>query len=359
MERIYFWEMNTIHEDPISEDHLSTSRRRHKGRSRRSTWIAEDSDTTSQGQANRLRVSEDRERMTLNPGSSLKSSSKDLPKYYRSAFLYSWGFFVLAYALVYLPGKIASAFLASLSARGPVIFHHKILFTNVVGWERGDALSIFSAPMVVDFLQSVAYTSLFLTLKRFEGIWRILSFWLMFHSLLRLTGCILSGMVSGEEFGYVAAWLYMNSAVLFVLFFLSILTMLGFSALQTKWALETAFSKHMVMKKNRQDYLLSFIGLPVLCGILFIGILHGIDWGALSYGQFQSTDWWASAHEMTLLSQAFLVYGAMAAFVLLYKDQEIICQRDLRMQKIKPQVVGLSLLIPWVGRILLGQGWFW
>ena len=131
------------------------SRRYSKDRPRRSNLIAEETDSLTKSSDTRLRVDEDRERMTLNPGKSLKSSAKDLPKYYRSAFLYSWGFFVLAYAMVYFPGKIASAFLASLSSRGPVIYHHKILFTNVVGWERGDALSIFSAPLVADFLQCV------------------------------------------------------------------------------------------------------------------------------------------------------------------------------------------------------------
>ncbi|NDC72352.1 MAG: hypothetical protein EBZ62_02695, partial [Sphingobacteriia bacterium] len=149
-----------------SENRNRKSRRYSKDRNGRSALIADETDSLTKSSDTRLRVDEDRERMTLNPGKSLKSSAKDLPKYYRSTFLYSWGFFVLAYAMVYLPGKIASAFLASLSSRGPVIYHHKILFTNVVGWERGDALSIFTAPLVVDFLQSVLYTTAFLALKR-------------------------------------------------------------------------------------------------------------------------------------------------------------------------------------------------
>ncbi len=342
-----------------SENRNRKSRRYSKDRARRSNLIAEETDSLTKSSDTRLRVDEDRERMTLNPGKSLKSSAKDLPKYYRSTFLYSWGFFVLAYAMVYLPGKIASAFLASLSSRGPVIYHHKILFTNVVGWERGDALSIFTAPLVVDFLQSVLYTTVFLALKRIEGYWKILAFWLMFHSYLRLTGCVLPGMVSGEEFGYVAGWLYMNSAVLFILFFLSILAMLGLSALLSKWAMECAFSKHMVMKKKRQEYLVFYLGLPVLSGILLIALFHGVDWSALSLGQFKVNDWWASVHELTLLGQALLMYGAAAAFVLLYKNQEILCQRDLRMQKINPMVMGLSLLLPLFGRIVLADGWFW
>ncbi|MFM8977509.1 MAG: hypothetical protein ACKOJE_05600, partial [Bacteroidota bacterium] len=76
-------------------------------------------------------------------------------------------------------------------------------------------------------------------------------------------------------------------------------------------------------------------------------------------GQFKVNDWWDSAHELTLLVQALLMYGAAAAFVLLYKDQEILCQRDLSMQKNSPLVMGLSMLLPLFGRIVLGDGWFW
>ena len=123
--------------------------------------------------------------------------------------------------------------------------------------------------------------------------------------------------------------------------------------------MECAFSKHMVMKNKRQLYLLSYIGLPALSGILLVALIHGVDWPALSFGQFNLHDWWASAHELTMLVQALLMYGATAAFVLLYKEQEIMCQRDLRMQNIHPMVIGLSLLLPLMGRILLGDGWFW
>ncbi len=351
--------MSLAGDDFHFENRSRRSSKHSKDRAKRSSLIAEETDTLTKTSDSRLRVSDDRERMALNPGKSLKSSVKNLPRYYLSTFLYSWGFFGLAYALVYLPGKIASAFLASLSSRGPVIYHHKILFSNVVGWERGDALSIFTAPIVIDFLQSILYTTLFLVLKRMEGYWKICAFWLVFHSYLRLTGCVLPGMVSGEEFGYVAGWLYLNSVVLFILFFLSILAMLGLSALLSKWALECAFSKHMVMKKMRKEHLLFSIGLPAISGILLIAFFHGLDWTALAVGQFKLNDWWASVHELTLLGQSLLVYGAMTAFLFLYKDQEIICQRDLRMKNINPVVLGLSVLFPLAGRIMLGQGWFW
>jgi len=338
----------------------SNKSRRHRGRSNRHTRILEETESSFKGNESRLQIDEDKERMILNPGKSLKSTSKDLPRYYRSAYLYSMAFYVMAYGIVYLPGKIASAFLASLSMRGPVIFHHKILFTNIVGWERSDALSIFSAPIVIDFFQSILYTSAFWGLKRLDGYWKILAFWLMFHSYLRLTGLILPGMVSGEEFGYVAGWLYMSSAILFVLFFLSMLVMIGLSALLGKWALETAFSKHMVMKKKRQEYLLFFIGLPSLSGFIFFGFLHGLDWTELlTTGRMPLADWWASVHEMTLIGESMLMYGAMATTILLYREQEIICQRDLRMQNVNIPVIGIAFVTTLALRVLLGQGWYW
>lgn len=69
-----------------SENRNRKSRRYSKDRARRSNLIAEETDSLTKSSDTRLRVDEDRERMTLNPGKSLKSSAKDLPKYYRSTF---------------------------------------------------------------------------------------------------------------------------------------------------------------------------------------------------------------------------------------------------------------------------------
>jgi hypothetical protein len=345
----------------IPEDEEYSSNKRHKSRRHRSrsALIEDESASFVQGNESRLRIDEDKERMSLNPGKSLKSSSKDLPHFYRSIYCCSTAYFVLAYSIVYLPGKIASAFLASLSLRGPVIFHHKILFRNIVGWEQSDAITIFAAPIVADFFQCIAYTTVFLALKRVSGYWRILGFWLMLHSFLRLTGCIIPGMVSGEEFGYLAGWMYWGSAILLVLFCFSILVMLGLSTLICKWAMEMAFSKHMVMKKKRQAYLFYCVGLPALSGMLLLGLFHGIEWAELSNGQFKLSDWQASVHEMTLLAQSLVMYGLMAASVPLYRGQEIINQRDLRMQRIDFLALGIAIMIPLGARIILGFGWYW
>jgi len=325
--------------------------------SRKRPLIAEEE--SNQGERTSLFSGTDKERMVLNPGKSLKSSSKDLPRYYTVSLIYSFIGFVLAYTLTYFPGKIASALLATVSGRGPVIFHHKILFMNVTGWERSDAVSIFAAPLVVNFIQTLVYGGLFHILKTWSGPWRFLGFWLMGLSFIRFAGCVVPGLVSGEEFGYLAGWLYLNSAFVFVAFLFSIVLILVGSGIFAKWILETAFAKHMILKSHRWTYLLYTVGLASVLGLFWIALVQVVNWNRLASGRFELSSPWDSMHELTLLSQCLLLWGGMSAFLLLYRQVEIIPARDLRMQNVQAPVVVIFLLLPLVIRIWLGQGWYW
>ncbi|MGA1665988.1 MAG: hypothetical protein ACO39U_03255 [Bacteroidia bacterium] len=302
---------------------------------------------------------EDKDRMIFNPGKSLKSSSKDVPFYLRNTALNSFAFFVLAYWVVYFPGKIASAVLATLSNRGPVIFYHKILFTNITGWESSDAISIFTAPLVVNFIQFVLYLALFQWTKEREGPFRQFAFWLFLHSMLRAWGSVLPGVAAFEEFGYLAGWLYLNSSMVFGLSMLSVGILFFLSAVWVLFALETAYSKHLVYKGQRLKYLHYFVGLPILCGSLFLLLLHAISMDFFLKGSGTLPRLGDSMHEMVFLAEFGIVYLAMMIFLPFYREKEFIIVRDLRM--LKPQrwwivsALALGLLI----RLWLDKGWFW
>ena len=333
----------------------STSRKSRKSRS--SQFINEEEDLEGYG-LSRIK-NEDRERMVYNPGKSLKSSSKDVPKYLNVSLAYSTLSFVLAFTLTYFPGKLASAVLASVSNRGPVIYHDKILFLNINGWERSDAISIFTAPLVINLIQTLVFFRLFYFLKALAGPLRFLGFWLMTVSFVRFAGCVLPGFASGEEFGYLAGWLYLNSELIFISLFLSVSVLIAGSALLSRWALETAFTKHLVLKKNRLRYLLYVIGLPTLLGGLWISFMLLLDWNQLATGQFQFLPHSTSMHEYFLLLELFLLWVGMSVFLRLYFKVEIDTVRDLKVLKVNPTVAALLLLLPLVVRIWLGQGWYW
>ena len=302
---------------------------------------------------------DDKERMVYNPGKSLKSSSKDVQSYLRNTALNSFVFFVLAYLAVYFPGKIASAILASLSNRGPVIFYNKILFTNIVGWESSDAISIFSAPLLVNFIQFVLYLALFQWTKKSEGPYRVFAFWLFLHSMMRTLGSVLPGIAAFEEFGYLAGWLYFNSSTAFGLSMLSAGILFFLSAIWVLFALETAYSKHLVYKGQRLKYLHFFIGLPVMAGSMFILLLHSLNVDFFLQGSGTMPRLGDSTHELIYLAEFGIVYVAMMMFLPFYREREFIIVRDLRM--LKPQKVWLlaAIVMGLVFRVFLDKGWFW
>lgn len=302
---------------------------------------------------------DDTERMIYNPGKSLKSSSKDIPYYRRNTALNSFAFFVLAYLVVYFPGKIASAVLASLSNRGPVIFYNKILFTNITGWEGSDAISIFSAPLVVNFIQFVLYLALFQWTKKQEGPYRTFAFWLFLHGMMRAWGSVLPGVVAFEEFGYLAGWLYLSSSMVFGLSLLSLGFLFFLSAIWVLFALEIANSKHLVYKDQRLNYLHSFIGIPVLFGSLFIILLHSLSVEFFLKGSGTLPRLGDSMHEMVYLAEFLIIYGAMMMFLPFYREREFIIVRDLRMLKIQKYWMVAALAMGLAFRFLLNEGWYW
>jgi hypothetical protein len=249
--------------------------------------------------------------------------------------------------------------LASLSNRGPVIFYHKILFTNITGWESSDAISIFSAPLVINFIQFVLYLALFQWTKEREGPFRQFAFWLFLHSMMRAWGSVLPGIAAFEELGYLAGWLYLNSSMVFGLSMLSAGILFFLSAVWVLFALETAYSKHLVYKGQRLKYLHYFIGLPILGGSLFILLLHSISIDFFLKGSGTLPRIGDSMHEMVYLAEFGIVYVAMMMFLPFYREKEFIIVRDLRMLKPQRWWIVSTLALGFLFRLLLDKGWFW
>jgi len=302
---------------------------------------------------------EDKERMIFNPGKSLKSSREDVPKYLQNLSINSTATFLLTYSISYIPGKISSAILASLADRGPVIFHNKIYFTNILGWERVDAISIFSAPLVVHFLEFVLFSYLFNVFKNREGIFRLVFFWLFCHSLIRTIGFALPGIASNEEFGYLSGWLYFGSTTNYVICFLSCVLVFLSSFVTLNFAINTSYSKHLTYKKNRYRYISFLFGIPFIVGTTFITLLHLLDPESFIRGQGSLNSIGESTHELLHLLQFGIIYVGMLMFLSFFKEREFTTVRDLGQLKILKTWILISLFGTIFIRFWLDKGWFW
>ncbi len=152
---------------------------------------------------------------------------------------------------------------------------------------------------------------------------------------MRTLGSVLPGIAAFEEFGYLAGWLYFNSSTAFGLSMLSAGILFFLSAIWVLFALETAYSKHLVYKGQRLKYLHFFIGLPVLAGSMFILLLHSLNVDFFLQGSGTMPRLGDSTHELIYLAEFGIVYVAMMMFLPFYREREFIIVRDLRM--LKPQ----------------------
>jgi hypothetical protein len=110
--------------------------------------------------------------------------------------------------------------------------------------------------------------------SRFVGLQKLFILWTGFHLLNHFFGAFPSGVVTAEGFGYVAAWMYMNTAFKFLFSILSlfVLGLIGFYSAQH--VLETSDSVHRIKTENRVNFILIQLALPWLIGTAILLLLR-------------------------------------------------------------------------------------
>jgi hypothetical protein len=110
--------------------------------------------------------------------------------------------------------------------------------------------------------------------SRFVGLRKLFIIWTSFHLLNHFFGAFPSGVVTDEGFGYVAAWLYMNTAFKFMFSLVSLfgLGVIGFYSAQL--ILETSDSVNRIKTDYRLSFLLTQLALPWLIGTIILLLLR-------------------------------------------------------------------------------------
>jgi hypothetical protein len=183
--------------------------------------------------------------------------------------------FLTTYVLVYLFYWLTSMLVASWYGLDSTLYFYDLKFNDHSNiWNRFNILMVTGIPpFFCLFLGLFLYRVIF-KLKRFAGLQKLFILWSAFHLFNHFFGAFPSGIVTDEGFGYVAAWMYMNTAFKFMFSIISlfVLAVIGYYSAQN--ILETSDSLHRIKQENRLAFILMQIALPWLIGTLILLLIR-------------------------------------------------------------------------------------
>ena len=190
--------------------------------------------------------------------------------------------YILTYVIAYLLYWTTSMLVASWYGLDSILYFYDLEFNNHSPlWSRFNILLVTGIPpFLCLFLGLWLYRVLFKK-ERFVGLQKLFILWLSFHLFNHFFGAFPSGVVTDEGFGYVAAWMYMNTAFKFLFSMVSLffLGLIGYYSAQH--ILETSDSMSRIKPENRVSFILAQAALPWLIGtviMLLVRMPHNFDY---------------------------------------------------------------------------------
>lgn len=197
---------------------------------------------------------------------------------YRVLTINSFFAYLFSYYFVMILARLASIILALADNKAPVIYYNKLWFNAPLdSWDAGAVKSIYFAEQFTCFLLAVVFFGIFFNRKKEAGYFKLVLLWLFYLSLARCFGGIVAGIITGKDFGHVAAWMYLNTNVKLFMSGALILGMivLGYSTSNLQMA--TAYSGSMITPENRIRFFIHSLLYPFLLGNIVINLVNITD----------------------------------------------------------------------------------
>jgi hypothetical protein len=171
--------------------------------------------------------------------------------------------FITTYILVYLFYWLTCMLVASFFGIDSILYYYDLRFNDHSQlWNRLNILMVTGIPPFFSLFLGIFLLRVIFKIKRLVGLQKLFVLWTAFHLVNHFFGAFPSGIITAEGFGYVAAWLYMNTAFkfMFSLVSLFVLGLIGYYS-ATK-ILETSDSLHRVKGENRLSFLFYQMAIP-------------------------------------------------------------------------------------------------
>lgn len=190
--------------------------------------------------------------------------------------------FLITYVLVYLFYWLTSMMVASVYGLDSTLYYYDLKFNNHSPlWNRFNILLVTGIPPFFCLFLGIFLYKILFKISRFAGLQKLFILWSAFHLFNHFFGALPSGIVTSEGFGYVAAWMYMNTAFKFMFSLVSLFALGLIGYYSAKHILETSDSLHRVKPGNRMPFMLYQMAIPWLVGtliMLLIRIPHNFDY---------------------------------------------------------------------------------
>lgn len=173
--------------------------------------------------------------------------------------------FIIAYITVYLTYQFAVIFTASLFRIDAVLYYFEVLFpigNSSTLWSPLNIIAITLSGPLACLIAGIIYYRFLLYNKKITDNIKLFGFWLTVLSFALFFGAFVSGIITGQGFGYVADWMFFNTfiRILLSLILLFILVVIGYYL--SRYFFET--SPQPLRSKNRIAFYLSQGILPLL-----------------------------------------------------------------------------------------------
>jgi hypothetical protein len=179
--------------------------------------------------------------------------------------------FITTYILVYLFYWLTCMLVASFYGLDSTLYYYDLKFNDHSPvWNRLNILIITGLPPFLSLILGMFLFQVVFKIKRFAGLQKLFILWSAFHLFNHFFGALPSGIVTDEGFGYVAAWLYMNTAFKFMFSLLSLFALGLIGYWSAKAILETSDSLHRIKGDNRLSFMLFQTGIPWLVGTIIL-----------------------------------------------------------------------------------------
>jgi hypothetical protein len=206
-------------------------------------------------------------------------SKKKIPVFSQKSSLYrnltitvnSTFVFILTYVLAYLIYWITCVLVASWYGLDSTLYFYDLKFNDHSQlWTRFNILLVTGIPPFFSLFLGFLLLRYIFKIKRLVALQKLFVLWLSFHLFNHFFGAFPSGIITDEGFGYVAAWMYMNTAFkfLFSIISLFILGVIGYFSAQK--VLETSDSMNRIKPENRVSFILGQLALPWLVGTIVL-----------------------------------------------------------------------------------------
>ncbi len=183
--------------------------------------------------------------------------------------------FISTYIIAYLFYWITCLLIASWYGLDSILYFYDLKFNDHSGlWNRFNILLVTGIPPFMCLFAALFLHRVLFKKSRFTGLQKLFILWLAFHLFNHFFGAFPSGIVTDEGFGYVAAWLYMNTAFkfLFSLVSLFLLGLIGY--LSAEYILETADSHNRIRSENQVAFMLTQIMIPWFIGTILLFLIR-------------------------------------------------------------------------------------